>query len=343
MRMVPDLSVMADPASGFVQYYTGSGGTFCRHTCSSGWSSIGGTSIGAPLVAALVATAIQACGVGNLGFINPSLYAMASTGFNDVTSGNNDLFSTGNYAAGVGYDSASGLGSPNGANFFAGLCPPAVSTSKSAFSVSAGTANVKPSNVAIKLVDVNGNPFVNADVIVSAKATSGTVTIDGDPSTSTGSSSASATVTTDTSGQVSASIETTTSSTVSVSVSYRGTTLYTTSVAFAAGSVPTTTTTKPTASTTTTTTTKTCTPSTPAVSGLTTLVGGVRISASASAGSCAGQVLQWSINGTTWHNFTTASTTTISGLARHANYLVRLRLHTATTNSSVTTVKVKTN
>ena len=91
MRMVPDLSVMGDPATGFIQYYTGAGSGFCRHSCSGGWGAIGGTSIGAPLVSDLIAVAAQACGVPRLGFINPSLYAMATTGFVDVTTGNNDL------------------------------------------------------------------------------------------------------------------------------------------------------------------------------------------------------------------------------------------------------------
>jgi len=56
------------------------------------------------------------------GVHQPLLYDMASTGFVDVTTGSNDLYSVGEYSAGVGYDEASGLGSPNGAGFFAGLC-----------------------------------------------------------------------------------------------------------------------------------------------------------------------------------------------------------------------------
>ena len=66
-------------------------------------------------MSALVAVAAQACGVTRLGFVNPSLYAMASTGFVDVTTGNNDLYNVGEYSAAPGYDMASGLGSPDGA------------------------------------------------------------------------------------------------------------------------------------------------------------------------------------------------------------------------------------
>ena len=56
--------------------------------------------------------------------MNPPLYSMATTGYVDVTSGNNDLYNVGEYPAGVGYDMASGLGSPDGAAFLAGLCTP---------------------------------------------------------------------------------------------------------------------------------------------------------------------------------------------------------------------------
>ena len=51
MRMVPDLAVMADPLTGFMNYFTDT-----TNACQ-GWCSIGGTSIGAPLVSALVAVA----------------------------------------------------------------------------------------------------------------------------------------------------------------------------------------------------------------------------------------------------------------------------------------------
>ena len=53
-----------------------------------------------------------------------------------MTTGSNDLYNVGEYSAGVGYDMASGLGSPDGAAFFAGLCPPAFDAAKSSFAVS---------------------------------------------------------------------------------------------------------------------------------------------------------------------------------------------------------------
>jgi subtilase family serine protease len=133
MRLVPDLSVMADPSTGFIAYFTGSETGVCSANCSSPWGGIGGTSIGAPLVSAMAAVAAQACAVTRLGFINPSLYAMdrANRGFVDVTTGNNDLLNTGSYSAGVGFDEASGLGSPDPSTFYAGLCPATLSTTAS--------------------------------------------------------------------------------------------------------------------------------------------------------------------------------------------------------------------
>ncbi len=121
-RLVPDLSVMANPATGFLEYNFGF------------WQPIGGTSIGSPIMAAVVATADQACG-GRLGLINPTLYALAAKGqgFNDVTTGRNYLFSSTfpDYKAKAGYDLASGLGSPNPTSFITDLCTIAPSASTS--------------------------------------------------------------------------------------------------------------------------------------------------------------------------------------------------------------------
>ena len=121
-REVPDVSADADTYTGYLVYYDGS------------WQGIGGTSAAAPLWAAFTALvdASSSCGDGSnpIGFANPLLYNAAasaySSDFTDVTSGNNDYtydeYTGGLYPAGVGYDMASGLGSPNGATLPAALC-----------------------------------------------------------------------------------------------------------------------------------------------------------------------------------------------------------------------------
>jgi len=115
-RTVPDVSAIADEYTGVTIYYNGS------------WFTIGGTSEAAPSWAAMLAeinssttcTSIPSTGNG-VGFAAPLLYQVASNpanyaqGFTDVTSGNNDVFGATNgvYAAGAGYDMATGLGTPN--------------------------------------------------------------------------------------------------------------------------------------------------------------------------------------------------------------------------------------
>jgi Pro-kumamolisin, activation domain/Putative Ig domain len=128
-REVPDVAADADPATGYVIYWNGSGTQPGQPT---GWQAIGGTSAAAPVWAALIALADSSRGCaksGPLGYVLPALYRAASSSyasdFNDVQTGNNDFTKTngGLYAAGSGYDEASGLGSPNGAALASNLCP----------------------------------------------------------------------------------------------------------------------------------------------------------------------------------------------------------------------------
>jgi kumamolisin len=100
-RGVPDVAGNADPVTGY-QIYSGGKAQV-----------VGGTSAVAPLWSALIARLAQATG-HQFGLIQPILYAEVSPGvdvpgFRDITSGNN-----GAYAAGPGWDSCSGLGSPDG-------------------------------------------------------------------------------------------------------------------------------------------------------------------------------------------------------------------------------------
>ncbi|HEY5121079.1 MAG TPA: hypothetical protein VII84_05850, partial [Acidimicrobiales bacterium] len=315
MRMVPDLSVMGDPGTGFIQYFTGTGtGTPCRRGCSGGWGSIGGTSIGAPLVAALVATAAQSCNAGRLGFINPALYAMASagTGFVDVTTGSNDLFAIRQYSAGVGYDMASGLGSPSGAPFIAGLCPSRFDASKSSF-IAAATTTAVPAKLTAQLRDVNNNPVANVQVTVTATGGAGTVTIDEDAASSTGTGSATYDVTTNTSGDAVIDVNSSSAGTVNVAISYAGSTVYSATLNFS--------------SATATSTKKR--PGAPTITRLTTLVAGFRLSLRAPSSNGSSPITKYEYstnNGVTWIAFPPRTTTLrVTKLARAKTYRVIAR------------------
>jgi len=245
-RLVPDVSTMGDPNTGFIEYFTGAASGVCSRNCSSlGWSPIGGTSIGAPILSAIVATAAQTCGVRRLGFINPSLYAMASTGFVDVTTGNNDLFGVGGYRAGPGYDMASGLGSPKPGAFMAGLCPATFDATQSSFRTSSATAtlNGPGASVTATLHDSNNLALANVPVSVGASASGGAangqVLIDADPSSATTGGRAAYLVTTDATGTASFSVSSDTTGPVAVTVSYGAQLIYSTTIIFASAATPT--------------------------------------------------------------------------------------------------------
>lgn len=106
-RGVPDVSGDADPSTGYFILVDGQN------------QVVGGTSAVAPLWAALIALINQQLGHA-AGFVNPTLYGLASA-FNDITSGNNDDSNLGYYSAAAGWDPCTGLGSPNGAAILAGL------------------------------------------------------------------------------------------------------------------------------------------------------------------------------------------------------------------------------
>lgn len=101
-RTVPDVAAAADPSPGYACYTQG------------GWHHTGGTSAASPLWAAFAALATAR--TGRLGNLNPALYRLAGTGMNDVTSGGN-----GSFAAGPGYDLATGWGSLDAATLSVAL------------------------------------------------------------------------------------------------------------------------------------------------------------------------------------------------------------------------------
>ena len=104
-RTVPDVSIDADPQTGVDIVDT-------FDAPSSPWMVIGGTSLAAPMWAAVIAVADQGRVLAGEGTMDgatqtlPALYALSSADFHDVTTGNNG------FAAGVGYDLVTGRGTP---------------------------------------------------------------------------------------------------------------------------------------------------------------------------------------------------------------------------------------
>jgi kumamolisin len=113
-REVPDVSADAASATGAAVRVNGQ------------WATNGGTSLAAPVWAAMTALIdqyLRSRGARPAGFANPLLYRLAQGGaqypaFHDVTVGTNDF-----YPAGPGYDMVTGLGTPDAWNLARDLAP----------------------------------------------------------------------------------------------------------------------------------------------------------------------------------------------------------------------------
>ena len=174
-RDVPDVSLAASPYSGYLII---SGGR--QHI-------VGGTSAGAPAFAGIVALlnqylmktgAIMQPGLGN---INPGLYAAATanpSAFHDIAAGDNRVNCVAGspdcvsgsfgYTAGVGYDAASGLGSPDVNNLVKGWTSSSPSGSMPALSVDA--------NPVYQRKTLYGNPWVSFLTVTEEGGVATTIT-----------------------------------------------------------------------------------------------------------------------------------------------------------------------
>jgi len=105
MRMVADVSAIADPNTGVLTYDTYQ---------SYAWGIVGGTSASSPIIAGVYAIS------GNASTVVYGSYPYLHTGsLYDVISGNNGVCGPGpSYycTAQAGYDGPTGLGTPNGAS-----------------------------------------------------------------------------------------------------------------------------------------------------------------------------------------------------------------------------------
>jgi kumamolisin len=119
-RVVPDVAANADwTKSPYLLVVDG------------GAQGNGGTSAATPLWASLLTLINAQRGpAGRIGYLSPVLYAapngksgstVGTLGCTDITSGNNNTDQVGGYSAAVGFDAASGWGTPNGQKLLAAL------------------------------------------------------------------------------------------------------------------------------------------------------------------------------------------------------------------------------
>ena len=130
-RDVPDVSLNASPFHDSFLICDGTDSTG-NQGCTNGFresqnylDTVGGTSVGAPTFAGILALINEATGSKGLGNVNSTLYSLAASAassFHDITTGDNKVpcvqgstncpsGGTIGYSAGTGYDQASGLGS----------------------------------------------------------------------------------------------------------------------------------------------------------------------------------------------------------------------------------------
>jgi kumamolisin len=131
-RENPDVSLDADPSTGYSIYCTDPGDSFCAtgEFGKPGWIRLGGTSCAAPLWAGIAALDITKHDHTRLGLFNYIVYPFDSTAgyanqFHDIVS----KFTNGSgghvgkqvvppgYAANAGYDLETGIGTPDVYNF----------------------------------------------------------------------------------------------------------------------------------------------------------------------------------------------------------------------------------
>ncbi|HEX3899581.1 MAG TPA: hypothetical protein VHW74_10445 [Mycobacteriales bacterium] len=130
-RLVPDIAVNGDPATGFQILTTDQNATckgqlplFCNPLTNPATLTVGGTSLAAPVAAALFTNMLAAHGAtSGVGDIHSALYSAYAgkrdASFRDVTAGSNGAQADADHASAVlpvhartGFDTVSGLGAP---------------------------------------------------------------------------------------------------------------------------------------------------------------------------------------------------------------------------------------
>jgi subtilase family serine protease len=194
-RLVPDVSLSSSAEYAPYLYCTSdqtSWSTGQKASCNSGFRDsatqdltvAGGTSFATPIFAAMIAIINQKESSTGQGVVNSKLYSLAATAstyasaFHDITSGSNECnigttycsaAGASEYAAGTGYDEATGLGSVEFYNLMTAWS--GGSTGGGGGGTSSGTFALSATNVTV----AQGNSGVSAISVVSQNSYAGTV------------------------------------------------------------------------------------------------------------------------------------------------------------------------
>jgi hypothetical protein len=204
-RLVPDISLAASPENvGFLFCSGDVLQTGVNGSCSNGFRDIdntfltvaGGTSFAAPIFAGMVAVLEQKLSAGGQGVIASTLYGIAAnpskyaSAFHDIIFGGNQCLAgpskcttvtQSSFAAGPGYDQASGLGSIDFANLMAAWPPVPPTASRSQVSISA--ADSSPLGDTNDLVTVNVTPASASGTAITTGSV--LISVDGSPVSAT--------------------------------------------------------------------------------------------------------------------------------------------------------------
>ncbi len=199
-RTAPDVAFDADPTTGVAVFDT--------FRTSAPWNEVGGTSLGAPAIAGLMAIVNQGRtlnGQGTFNATNPqqalsALYSVPSGDFHDITTGTiytgffYGVFTGPVYSAGPGYDEVTGLGTPVGNSLANDLAAytgastqlPSATTSLTVVSTATQTVSFKLSGVNYTAANASFGQSVTLTATVSAgnasaNAPTGEVTFDAVP------------------------------------------------------------------------------------------------------------------------------------------------------------------
>ncbi len=181
-RLVPDVALGAaldSPGYYVVAFFQG----------ANRLALIGGTSLSSPAWAGYSRLIAQVLGSGRLGLMNPQLYNLgnmgSASGLIDVIAGNNSFNGVGGYLTGIGYDLATGWGSPDMSttliSYLAGgtasVAPAAMSAPPKTVIVDAGVLTLTNTSSASLLVNSITVNLSRPSIFKSVSMTSGAQTV----------------------------------------------------------------------------------------------------------------------------------------------------------------------